>query len=218
VDEKLLSPVQEDITICYFFFKDISDDQRSATRAQSALLHRLFSSTKTAPLIKHALPAFRANDEKISGLFDVMWEVIENIAANPNSGNIVFVLDALDECEYRARIKLIKKLKRLDLRRISYHASGINLKVLVTSRPYWELETEFLSLTEDIPNIHLRGKEMSERIRAEIDIVIKARVLKLSLAICSPKAQKEILQLLSHFQNRTYLWVYLVFEILRKKP
>jgi hypothetical protein len=117
-------------------FKVISDDQRSATSALSALLHQLFSSEKGAPLIKHALPEFAKNKEKISSLFETMWSIIEGIATDPESGKIVFLLDALDECEKSERNKLIEKLKGLERRKMSRSSTTTNLKVLVTSRPY----------------------------------------------------------------------------------
>jgi hypothetical protein len=73
VDERLLLLELDDITICYFFFKDISDDQRSAMSALSALLHQLFSPEKGAPLSKHALPEFaKEKDDKICTNFEIM--------------------------------------------------------------------------------------------------------------------------------------------------
>jgi ankyrin repeat protein len=216
VDERLLSSHPEDTTICYFFFKDVSSDQRSVLRALSALLHQLFSSAKTAALIKHALPDFEANREMISSSFEVMWAIIERIAQDPASSKIVLLLDALDECEDTARVKLIEKLKGLDRTRTGNSSAKTNLKVLVTSRRYWSIESEFESLVHGIPSIHVSGEDLSERIRAEIDVVIKARVSRLKFS--GTKAQPQLLHHLLRVKNRTYLWVHLVLEILRKKP
>jgi hypothetical protein len=132
IDEQLLDSDPRNATICYFFFKDVSGDQRSATRALSALLHQLFS--KSAALIKHAMPYFIENSEKISSIFEVMWNIIEKIASYPESGQIIFLLDALDECQPEHRNDLIRKLKGLEYLRIRCGWSKPNLKVLVTSR------------------------------------------------------------------------------------
>ena len=53
VDERLLESTPNDTTICYFFFKDTSDEQRSSASALSATLHQLFSSESGANLIRH---------------------------------------------------------------------------------------------------------------------------------------------------------------------
>ena len=218
VDEQLLDSDPENATICYFFFKDISDEQRSAMRALSALLHQLFSSEKSAALIKHAMPDFNKNGENISNLFEVMWTIIEKIAMDPESGKIVFLLDALDECQTSAQSHLITKLKELEYKSIRRSPIKINLKFLVTSRPYWEIEDQFRSLTNDVPSIELRGEEESEVIRKEIDHVIRAEVSRLSDRIPSPKAQNLLLRRFLEVENRTYLWLRLVLDIIKRKP
>jgi hypothetical protein len=175
VDESLLDTVARDTTICYFFFKDTSEQQRSPVHAMAALLHQILKSEKGARVIKYALLAFREDKEKVAQNFEVMWGIIQKIALDPNCGNIVFLLDALDECLSSEQKGLIVRLKQLEQ---SPTRLGIarNVKFFITSRPYWNIEKEFNDLIREIPGIRLKGENQSETLRLEIDLVIKARV------------------------------------------
>jgi hypothetical protein len=217
VDERLLDSEPNDTTICYFFFKDTSEDQRSPVCALAALLHQLFKSKAGAKVIKHALPAFRENKDKVSQNFDVMWEIVQGIALDPDCGKIAFLLDALDECQSSEQQNLITKLKQLEQTQ-SRHGSAKKFKFFITSRPYWNIEEGFDSLIRGIPGIRLKGENQSEDIRSEIDRVIKARVSRLGHQIASEKARKQLLEGLLKIENRTYLWLHLIFDFIAVKP
>lgn len=141
VDERLLEREVNGTTICYFFFKDTSEEQRSPTSALSALLHQLFTSEKGGKLIKHAMPAFRANKTHLSKNLEVLWKIVQDIAMDPDCGKIVFLIDALDECEYESQENLITKLKEFEKLHIRNGLSKNNLQIFITSRPYWDIES-----------------------------------------------------------------------------
>ncbi|KAG4034505.1 hypothetical protein MFRU_003g04650 [Monilinia fructicola] len=202
VDERLLEREVNGTTICYFFFKDTSEEQRSPTSALSALLHQLFTSEKGGKLIKHAMPAFRENKTHLSKNLEVLWKIVQDIAMDPDCGKIVFLIDALDECEYESQENLITKLKEFEKLHIRNGLSKNNLQIFITSRPYWDIERE----------------NYSKEIRLEIDRVIKARVNKLDGVIASARARDLLLEGLSKIENRTYLWLHLIFESIKFNP
>ncbi|KAF4628883.1 hypothetical protein G7Y89_g9267 [Cudoniella acicularis] len=212
VDERLLDSAPNDTTICYFFFKESSEEQRSPVRALAALLHQLFKSETEAKAIRHALPAFRKDKDKISQNFEIMWEIAQGIALDPDCGKIIFLLDALDECQSTEQRSLIGKLKRLE------GNSTKNFKFFITSRPYWDIEKEFDSLIADIPGIRLKGENQSKYLRSEIDRVIRARVTRLGHQIASSKAREQLLRGLLKVENRTYLWLHLIFDKIASEP
>jgi hypothetical protein len=213
VDEHLLDTAAKDTTVCYFFFKDTSDHQRSPMHAIAALLHQIFKSEKGAKLIKYALPAFRENKEKVSQNFEVMWKIIQNIALDPDCGKIVCLLDALDECLRSEQRNLIEKLKWLERSQ-----TAKNVQFFITSRPYWNIEKEFDSLICDIPGIRIKGEDQSESLRSEIDLVIVARVKQLGKQFTGQRARKILLDGLLEVKNRTYLWLHLIFGRIESKP
>lgn len=95
--------------------------------------------------------------------------------ADTNAGPVICLFDALDECEPSTRKSLIKYIS--SFHRASNTTSS-HLKFIVTSRPFYELETEFD--VDDLPSIHLEGNEMSESIGKEVDLVISHEISRIS--------------------------------------
>jgi ankyrin repeat protein len=219
IDESLLG--QENNTIvCYYFFKDTSPERRSPTYALSALLHQLFNSEKGAKLISHALPAYIANKESLATNIDLLWSIIQEVAEDPECPRIIFLLDALDECESKSQLDLIWKLKRFEEMRMTNTETMRNFQFLVTSRPYWDIEKEFQALISKMPDIRLQAEEKSDVLRSEIKHVIEARLDQLvrRKTIASENAYNLLRERISGIVNRTYLWVHLVFQEIGREP
>lgn len=209
IDKRLRESAQ---TVCYFFFKDDDDDQKSITKALSALLHQLFSANKL--LVKHALTNFSQNGDKLAGLFDRLWDILLSATSEEEAGHTICVIDALDKCPKAGRDIFLRALEDI----IHENQSRMHSKLLflVTSRPYEALVHSFANLA----HIQLRGEEESEAISDEIDHVIDFRVNELTSKGCHPKLTPQLgevlrARLLKH-GNRTYLWLHLIFEELRK--
>lgn len=135
-------------------------------------------------------------------------------ASNTEAGEIICVLDALDECEAKAQEILIKTLKELFLDHKRHR--GMRLKFLVSSRPYPIIERRFRPLTKDFPSIHLKGEYESDLISQEINLVRKC-VLEIAMKLeLSSHAEERFLDSLLDVPNRTYLWLHLIFEAILK--
>lgn len=214
VEEKLATLNPQHATICYFFFKDISPDSRSVTRALSAILHQLF--TKIPGLVEHAVSAFDENGDELSSMFSTMWEILENAAADARAGEVVCVLDALDECEEAQQISLIEKLKTFYTKGEDTIVRRQNLRFLLTSRPYRNIRAQFHGLIRRFPTIHLSGDDESDLIRKEIDIVIHSEVSAIASERCFDRGTEEFLcEQLLNIENRTYLWLHLILDQIR---
>ena len=215
VEENLATLNPRNATICYFFFKDVSPDSRSITKALSAILHQLF--TRIPALVEHALSAFDENGDEISSMFSTMWEILEYAAADLRAGEIVCVLDALDECEEAQQITLIERLKTFYGKA---EDSGVvpkqKLRFLLTSRPYRNIRTQFHSLIRQFPTIHLSGDDESDLIKEEIDLVIQSEVSAIASERCFDRETEEyLLKQLLNIENRTYLWLHLILDQIR---
>jgi hypothetical protein len=57
--------------------------------------------------------------------------------------------------------------------------SDSQLKFLVTSRPYFDIERRFSDLIQNFPIIRLYGEKESKAISREINIAIKSKVAQL---------------------------------------
>ena len=213
IDERQVCADTTNSTICYFFFKDGQEQRTRGSHALSALLHQLFENTA---LITYALPTFSRYGKKLRDAFTELWEVLLMSAADPRAGEIICVLDALDECEENARNQLIGKLVYFFSREVYQHAS-LKLKFLVTSRPYDDLELKFEQLSTFSTYMRFDGDEKSWMIGQEINLVIDAKIPHIAGGF-DHEERKRISERLKDMKNRTYLWLYLTIDIIERSP
>ncbi|OCK95360.1 ankyrin, partial [Cenococcum geophilum 1.58] len=199
---------------CYFFFKDDNKEQKSVTSALSALLHQLFSQKQL--LIHYAMLDYTAEGNRLPQSFHKLWNILIKATTDLKAGEVVCILDALDECEESGRYEIISALNAFYKKVTSSKENLSKLKFLVTSRPYLDIERRFTKLTHDFPTIRLQGEKESEAISREINIVIKWRIANLGPELNLDDLEQSTLEdgLLS-MTNRTYLWSKLIFDIIR---
>ncbi|KAH7021405.1 uncharacterized protein B0I36DRAFT_251836, partial [Microdochium trichocladiopsis] len=204
VDNVLPAPQR---TNCYFFFKDI-EDQKSAIGALRCLLHQMFS--QRPDLLRKAVLQRFARDSQILQSFEGLWEIFLNTTRAINTGEIVCVIDALDECQSSDRLPLLKRLAEWS------NDPRTTLKIIVSSRLYKDIRQEFHEVQAQI---HLSGEGdlVVKQISEEIDMVIAARlkIIAHRLGLSSP-TQEALQQKLTSQTQRTYLWAYLVLDELEK--
>ncbi|KAK4697268.1 hypothetical protein P7C71_g791, partial [Lecanoromycetidae sp. Uapishka_2] len=192
---------------CYFFFKDDSPEQRSAATALCAIAHQLCSRDDTA--LRLCMETYKKNGDMMTSSLLEMWGLLLEISRHVASGDIVCVLDALDECAEGDQKILIDLLNEFYSSNTRHHS---RLKFLVTSRPYMIIEERFNEHT-----IRLAGEDESDIIRREIDLVIKSRVSQIAARKkLSHEARRALEERLLGIENQTYLWLYLTLDGVEK--
>ncbi|KAL1868165.1 hypothetical protein Plec18167_008356 [Paecilomyces lecythidis] len=203
--------------VCYFFFKDDDPRSRQPTNAIASFLHQLF--TQNHSLVKHALPSFRRNGNKLSALLQEQWNIFLSVTADPSAGTTICIIDALDECDDTMQNPFINMIRSLSLD----HKSPRRLKFLVTGRPsvfYGRLIPTESPETE----IRLTGEsdQEKERISQEIGLFIDAKVEtfrrhRQQLGL-EDDAHEMIRDKIKAADHRTYLWLSLIFPELADNP
>lgn len=200
------------ISICHFFFKD-NGEQDSLAPAMCAILHQLFA--QQPQLLRHAISAWHRDGSRLQYETQELWRILTACAADPDASPIICVFDALDECRDTDRRLLIDKL--CETQRNPSDRFQQNLKILVTSRPYDNVQRWFAPTTAQWPQIRLRGEDENDQIHQEINLVIERQVQDLVTEFAMSLADKEFLrQQLLQMQHRTYLWLYLAMEEVRE--
>ncbi|KAK3171221.1 hypothetical protein OEA41_003305 [Lepraria neglecta] len=200
--------------IVYYFFKDTSPEQRSVARAMSTILHQMFA--LQPQLIRYALPSYREIGAALSTTFPKLWSIFTAAVTDPLAGEVTCLFDALDECNEQEQMMLIEALEKFCLR-LRTSSSASRLKFLVTSRPYFEIRRGFDKLLEASTNIELAGNDESASIKNEIDNVIKHRVAELAKENrLGKKVSDHLKKRLLETEHRTYLWLWLLWEIIKK--
>ncbi|KAI9853089.1 MAG: hypothetical protein M1838_001590 [Thelocarpon superellum] len=197
-------------SICFFFCDDKVDSQKDATAILCGLLHQLLSTNRA--LLRHATAVFERRGSRMSGELPSLWEIFRDMCADPAAGEVICVIDALDECEESDRTRLLKLMvPYLTTRAKSTSSQLPALRVLMTSRPYESIETLF----HRVPNVRLKAEDESESISADIATVIRQRLNELEfMTSCTKGTREKIEQRLIANADRTFLWVSVVLELL----
>ncbi len=199
-------------TACYFFFKDDFTDQKTTTNALCAILRQLFMA-RPHLLRDSILDKFDIDGDKFIQSFHDLWSTLTSVAADQSAGEIVCILDALDECQDNDRLQLIHAVRHLYVA----DSSKFSLKFLLTSRPYDHIRREFRELESRLPTIHLSGEgEVEiEKISREIDLVIQNRVESIGKKrFLEPDECTFLQEQFTLVPNRTYLWVSLTLDVI----
>jgi hypothetical protein len=208
--DKLRSKSQSELpaTVCHFFFKDDNEKQNSATFALCALLHQLF--TANYSLIKHAMTQFKNKGQKFAEEFQALWSIFMSAAADPECGNVICIVDGLDECEKLTQDQLIKSLVGF-YSGLERQDTSVFLKFIVTSRPYTSIEKQF----REPVMIRLKAEDKTNEINDDISLVIRTRVGEIaSQKNLSPVVQANLEKRLIENAGRTFLWVSLILAMI----
>ncbi|KAL9625383.1 MAG: hypothetical protein Q9160_000446 [Pyrenula sp. 1 TL-2023] len=197
-------------SILYYFFKDSSPEQRSLVRAVQTVLHQLLDSK--AQLRSDTSLRSEVGKAVKSASFTELWSLFMAAATSPSAGNVICIFDAFDECDEREQSVLAEKLEKYCL-----NGRRRSLKFLITSRPYMEIRYGFSQIIREESSIELAGSDESDSIKREIDLVIRSRVEDVARRTKLPqKARKHLQDRLLAMEQRTYLWLRLVFELIPK--
>ena len=193
-----------------FFFKDDNVDQKSITKALCALLHQALRTGYYTSTLRKAVDTYKTHGAAMCESFQLLWNLLLDIANKLGSYETICILDALDECEELGKYKLINRLNSFSS---SEAGRSGKLKFLVTSRPYSSIEDSF---SDSI--VRLAGEDKTELIKQEIDLVIKNQVPRLATMLkLTPEVEDVLLQKLLSMKHRTYLWSHLVLEEIRRQ-
>jgi hypothetical protein len=197
--------------VCFFFFKEDSNEQDNAPHAISALLHQLYT---TQPwLLQHATKPFIAEGRAILDQFSTLWSILMASVKDTRSRDILLILDGLDECELVTRHQLLQSLVRF------YKAEHNNLnespfvKTIISSRPDNDIKIAF----DMLPTIRLRGEDEPEAISKDVELVIQDHIEKAILRGLPRSILGDLKAGLIKGADRTFLWTTMVIDLLEAK-
>lgn len=198
-------------TICYFFFK-AGDQSGSATNCLCALLYQLFEQNEHS-LTKYGIPEYRKGGH-LADLFEPLWRLFDTVCRDPDMGQLICVLDALDECAASHRRILATRFAEL----CATDDSDIKFRLLITSRPDNPLRDAFdRGAGSNTALIRLSGENEQEvaAITSEINLVIDEEIGRFKetreRSMIYDDMHNILRRRINEVDNRTYLWVSLIF-------
>jgi hypothetical protein len=207
--------VRPNTTVIYFICDNKHEHFRTKECVLRAVLHQLL--VIHPDLVKHALPYFKAMKDAVATSAATLWNIFEEVIQNENLPEIFCILDALDECEDDSREWLMQKLGRIFSSNNDKPATRVTtgrLKMLVTSRPWEDIEFGFLEASK----IRLKTEE-EDGIDHDIRTFIKEKVNALAKRRGYTAQEREIVtEALTSKANGMFLWVSLIIKDLEKTP
>lgn len=199
-----------DVKPYYYFF----NDQGNVTEASAlrALLHQYFIAHPDA--VSFALQTYRNLGDQLKDNASQLWELLIDILRRSDGNEMVIIIDALDECAYAERKTFISRIGKL------YHNAGLirtlRLKILITSRPYPDIEDsfEFDFPPEAATFLHFEGESETEAIAKDVNAVLESRLPRMTKGLSTSQRQR-LLEALKATPNRKYLWVHLILDRLQ---
>jgi hypothetical protein len=197
--------------VCYFFFKDDFEEQKSSLRAVCTILYQLFEARSS--LLTHAiLDAYDKQRDKFFDSFANLWSVFVVTTAQQN---VMCIFDALDECREEDMKQLIEAITSVRNTQPSKVGTG-GLRCLLTSRPYDHIRRRIQhTLNFEMTSIHLQGDQgaASEELVDEIKLVVDSRINETAEYLGLNSDERVFMQTkLESIPNRTYLWITLIFD------
>jgi ankyrin repeat domain-containing protein 50 len=101
IDGGRLTTKESTSTVCYFFLKEIPQ-RVTSTSALSAMLHQLLTLHPDKNLINCALDSHNDFGKNLCNNFLRLWNILLKCAERDKAGEIVCLIDALDECQKMA--------------------------------------------------------------------------------------------------------------------
>ena len=211
VDENMISGNLSTSLVCYFFFKDGQIGQMTAANAMSAITHQVLSRYSDAALMAHSLERFRKHGDKLAEMFSELWPNLLQSAKNPLPGEIVCILDALDECQPDERQQLLNAIIEFYSQIGFENNADIRLKFLITSRQDLSIENRLAKLNKSVSLVHFNADREFNNISQDIDRFIEDQIPLVAHRLDEP-SQARIIAHLKGMEHRTYLWLHLTFK------
>ena len=199
--------------ICYFFFRNGDSEKDNGKKALCAVLHQLCM--QKPALYRFAEADFENKGDKVLDDFDALWAIFLEAVSDPDSEEVICVLDALDECEEGSRTKLMARIVDYYQNPAPVRSNVPSLKFLVTSRPITRIVRVLRVLTDQDPTTQVSGDQAYDSINQEIDLVVTERMKKIGKDLkMSHREEKALKARISAIPNRTYLWLHLVLDLI----
>jgi len=199
-------------TVLWFFCDDKIQEHREASAILRGILHQLLS-VRQVLLKRHGPNCYKGKGTRVSKELIAMWDLFMSVSRDKDCGNLIVVIDAIDECEEISRghfLSLVKTFFSLTSTTSTTTTSN-SVKFLITSRPSVSIADVFESLQE----VRLKAEDETDSISKDVAVVVQHRLYETLQRFCTPEPIIEKLKnkLIKHAGN-TFLWVSLVLKMI----
>lgn len=190
-----------DAQVRYFIFKEEDPPDSHATSAlQTLVFQMLDKDRKLYPYIRDSYKE-RAKGKK-RWTFKLLWGIFQKMVSDERSNSIIFLVDALNECDLSSQRDLLRNFSTLD--------SHITGRFILTTHSIADVVHSFPQHS----HIDLAGVD---EVKSAVQTVIKREVdMFFSRRNYSPKTQEEVFDYLNQNADIMFSWVLLIMDRLKE--
>lgn len=196
--------------VCYFFFKEMDEHSRNAKDALRAILHQLL--VQFPNLRAPTLGLYSSTQHHFT--YDATVNLLLEVLALKETGPMIFVIDALDECEPIFRSRFLDELTTLLLKPFASR----KLKMIFTCRPQSDITDIFTKRGPLQGHVQIVGEASSEQdaISCAINSFIDNKIdtfqeLRARRRGAIDDADTHLRKWLHQHEDRNYLWISRTF-------
>jgi ankyrin repeat protein len=197
------------ITVCSFFCDDKDVGRKNGQAILRGLLYQILH--QRHDLMEHATARF---SEIAPGRWSllVLWEILRDIMLNPITGTVVFILDAIDECEPVSRRRVLTLVRQFLTR--TPHPSGNCIKFLISSRPNVDIMEEVGQCSN---RVSLDDEGRIREVQRDLLLVVKDQLDELEVYThWTTKTREALESSIVMKAEGNFLWVRLVIQRLKR--
>ncbi|KAL4879276.1 hypothetical protein BJY04DRAFT_220396 [Aspergillus karnatakaensis] len=184
--------------LAYFFCDSDSEHRETANTILRGLLYQLVEQQKD--LLYFFRAKYAVQKGKLFPSFDAMWSILMAICNDKRTGEKYCIIDALDECDGESLELLLTQLKHT-FRSQDSTESKPKLRVLITSRPYPEIESQLgVFKHKDLASYPQVASDISMFIDERVDELKRTRRYTENIA-------QQVSEILAEKAQGTFLWV-----------
>ncbi|KAB8207967.1 hypothetical protein BDV34DRAFT_223163 [Aspergillus parasiticus] len=195
-------------TTLHFFFQDKDGQVEQSLIAVKSLLWLLLNQYPyLAQYVHKEVQGSRGNLFDGEYAFTITSDLIKTMLQDDKIGPVIFILDGLDECEYKSRTMLINflgSLLQLNSR------DNVRVKALISSRPLQEINIAVKGIKSTIPRATIEVDNIS--LEAPITAFIEWNIDRLEDSTEDKTVLPTIREELRKRASNTFLWVSLVCQ------
>lgn len=196
--------------VCCFFCDDKIASQRDAKAILRSVIYQVLHRRRS--LLRHVKIAYDIQGSQLFHSFDALWNIFIAIINDQRSGPISVIVDAIDECEEKTRVRFLDAVTGLIQKPKVVNDQLPNcVRFLITSRPSLGITYDFNSFWRD----QLPLEESQEGISKDVQTFIERRVDEIVKRCgCTPRTKHFLEQSLYSRAGQTFLWVKVVLRCL----
>jgi ankyrin repeat protein len=199
----------ESVAVCCFFCNSTVEAQSHGTSILRSILHQLF--TKNPGMIKHARLAHQTQGPQWVENLATLVTIFENCLEDPNLGNTVIIVDALDEYQ---DINNPDHLRWILAAMNQSSERQSSLRVILTSRPQPSLLNRLRPVAQ---LIQLDSVENLPRVKAGLQHFINQEVLDLTTSKSLSDTNRDwLVKKLTAGCQGSFLWVSVAIRSLHE--